>query len=744
MCSDWKYCQPGDRIKGEFASNSFARGPGSIVADHIATSTSEQARMLALLALTVSILPVGVFGATCSTATVGQPFSTCFDIYTNAGLTAAQFAADNPGLDCSRLQLGQKVCVSSGTLPSNAPSPSPNGTCAEYTVVSGEFCAAIATKFGITGSKLLTLVIGHELRIAAPSVGCGSLQVGFTMCVSPGNPPPISIIPGLQCGPQSEKNATCPLNACCSAFGFCGITSDFCTTQQPNPCISNCFTPTLPSCSSSRPMRKVAYYAGFGDRRPCGINIAPDDIDWSPYTHVHFAFATITQGLQIQLDDADAPLLRRLVAQKVNHPQLKVVIAVGGWDFSESQPTRDLFSLMISSASNRNTFIASVTSFLSQFGVDGIDIDFEYPGAMERNAPATDTPNLTAFFKDLRTALPTQVISCAAPAGYWFLQGFEINKITSSVSYINMMSYDYHGQWDTNVADQDPVTNPHTSILDMRDSALLYVRAGIDLSMVNLGLAFYARTYQLANSGCKGYGCTMVGGGAPGPCSASAGILTQFEVDALLQSGITPTLDASSKTYWLDNQGSLVTFDQSDTWAAKAQFAGSTCFGGTFIWSLDQTTSGLTTGGGVSSNVAGQSTVASSNSNTPGTFLSSGTSAVSSTPAISSSVLASTSSKISISSTAKTPSATVSSSIVVSSTSFPAISGSSTAIPSASGTAGPSSQMARPSSSAIGSVSSVGATRVSSSAVASATSLSKRSALSSTLGGLSPSSSSKS
>ncbi|KAF4564090.1 hypothetical protein EYR36_003341 [Pleurotus pulmonarius] len=337
----------------------------------------------------------------------------------------------------------------------------------------------------------------------------------------------------------------------------------------------------------------VAYYAGFGDRRPCGINIAPDDIDWSPYTHVHFAFATITQGLQIQLDDADAPLLRRLVAQKVNHPQLKVVIAVGGWDFSESQPTRDLFSLMISSASNRNTFIASVTSFLSQFGVDGIDIDFEYPGAMERNAPATDTPNLTAFFKDLRTALPTQVISCAAPAGYWFLQGFEINKITSSVSYINMMSYDYHGQWDTNVADQDPVTNPHTSILDMRDSALLYVRAGIDLSMVNLGLAFYARTYQLANSGCKGYGCTMVGGGAPGPCSASAGILTQFEVDALLQSGITPTLDASSKTYWLDNQGSLVTFDQSDTWAAKAQFAGSTCFGGTFIWSLDQTTSGV-------------------------------------------------------------------------------------------------------------------------------------------------------
>lgn len=46
----------------------------------------------------------------------------------------------------------------------------------------------------------------------------------------------------------------------------------------------------------------------------------------------------------------------------------------------------------------------------------------------------------------------------------------------------------------------------------------------------------------------------MVGGGAPGPCSAASGILTQSEVDALLKTGITPTLDTSSETYWFNNQ----------------------------------------------------------------------------------------------------------------------------------------------------------------------------------------------
>ncbi|KAJ7921865.1 glycoside hydrolase [Mycena leptocephala] len=207
---------------------------------------------------------------------------------------------------------------------------------------------------------------------------------------------------------------------------------------------------------------------------------------------------------------------------------------------------------MISSPSNRATFISSVKLFLTQFGVDGIDIDFEYPSAIERAAPATDTPNLTSFFQELRTALPTQIISCATPAGYWFLKGFEIDKIAKSVTYLNMMSYDYHGQWDTNVTDQAPVTNPHTSILDMHDSALLYVRAGINLNI--------------------------------GDCTSTPGILAQLEIESLLDTGIVPTLDKSTQTYWFDNSGSLITFDQQDTWAAKTTFAQTTCFGGTFIW----------------------------------------------------------------------------------------------------------------------------------------------------------------
>ncbi|KAF7344038.1 Glycoside hydrolase family 18 protein [Mycena venus] len=339
--------------------------------------------------------------------------------------------------------------------------------------------------------------------------------------------------------------------------------------------------PTIPSCASSREMRKIGYYAGWGNRRAC-TKVAPHEVDWTGFTGAIFAFATISEGMEIQ--------------QKEHHNLKEVTVAVGGWNFSEDARTSHLFSDMISKTDSRKTFISSVKKFLTDYKLDGIDIDFEYPAAIERNASATDTPNFTAFIKELREALPTQVISCATPAGYWFLKGFEIDKIAEHVTYLNMMSYDYHGPWDLTVKDpaQKPVTNPQTSIRDIQNSVELYMRAGVkNLAKVNLGLAYYGRDYKLLDSKCVGYNCNMTGGGYKGPCTSESGILAQFEIEEELaklkvKSPPTfPTLDVDSLTWWFDNDGSLVTYDQPDTWAIKSSFAANRCFGGTFIWSVD-------------------------------------------------------------------------------------------------------------------------------------------------------------
>lgn len=85
--------------------------------------------------------------------------------------------------------------------------------------------------------------------------------------------------------------------------------------------------------------------------------------------------------------------------------------------------------------------------------MDGVDFDWEYPGATDIPGIPPGSPedgaNYLEFLKMMRSALPPQYsISIAAPASFWYLQGFPIADISAVVDYIIYMTYDLHGQWD--------------------------------------------------------------------------------------------------------------------------------------------------------------------------------------------------------------------------------------------------------------------------------------------------------
>jgi GH18 family chitinase len=129
-----------------------------------------------------------------------------------------------------------------------------------------------------------------------------------------------------------------------------------------------------------------------------------------------------------ELDSRDDVVLKDLVKQKNERwSSVKVSIAVGGWTFSTADPTRTIFSRMLATSSSRATFISSVKSFIGNYGLNGVDIDLEYPAAIERAAPAEgsllnksnafqadvlrqDTPNLTSLFAEMRSSLGTGTI----------------------------------------------------------------------------------------------------------------------------------------------------------------------------------------------------------------------------------------------------------------------------------------------------------------------------------------------
>lgn len=107
-----------------------------------------------------------------------------------------------------------------------------------------------------------------------------------------------------------------------------------------------------------------------------------------------------------------------MVARKRDNPYLKVSVAVGGWAFSQDDPTKDRFSRVFANDDSRLTFVASVIEMLGVYGFDGIDLDYEYPASIERGGTAEDTTSFSKLMKELRAALgPRYTLSAALPAG---------------------------------------------------------------------------------------------------------------------------------------------------------------------------------------------------------------------------------------------------------------------------------------------------------------------------------------
>lgn len=102
--------------------------------------------------------------------------------------------------------------------------------------------------------------------------------------------------------------------------------------------------------------------------------------------------------------------------------------------------------LVASTAVNRQTFIDSLISFMQKYGLDGVDIDWEYPAANDRGGIPADTDNFVLLMSEIQERFarinPGWESTITVPTSYWYLRGFDINRLQKYVSWFNVMSYD--------------------------------------------------------------------------------------------------------------------------------------------------------------------------------------------------------------------------------------------------------------------------------------------------------------
>lgn len=396
-----------------------------------------------------------------------------------------------------------------------------------------------------------------------------------------------------ECGRNAAPgNETCPLNVCCSEYGNCGTTIDFCGKS----CQNNCDQPQLSTCATdnSSSLRTVGYYESWANTRKCQ-NVSVKDLNVTGFTHINYAFLMVDPNTFAiaQTADSDGPLATEFTDLKTTNPGLQTWIAIGGWNFNEPGPTATAFSDMVGCKENRTKFITEITSFMQTYAFDGLDIDWEYPSASERGGKPADKGNLALFTQEIRAAFGTKYgLSITLPASYFYMKNFDLAGMQEHVDFFNIMTYDMHGIWDKDTVGAGPYILPHTNLSEIDGALDLLWRSKLAPEKINLGLAWYGRSFTLSEPNCTTPNgvCEFSGAGDKGLCSDSAGTLNLREIqDIVFEGKLSPTLDEKAGVkYVAYNDTQWVSFDDEETTKLKRKFANERCLGGTMIWAMDQ------------------------------------------------------------------------------------------------------------------------------------------------------------
>ncbi|KAM3578172.1 hypothetical protein VKS41_009402 [Umbelopsis sp. WA50703] len=520
-----------------------------------------------LFKLAILCLFLELVNATCTPHTVGTGDS-CSAIYTECGITAAEFAQYNPSVVCTDLQLGQRVCCSSGGL---SPPKNSNGTCATYYVQPNDNCDTIGQYYGLNNTQ-----IANFNTQTWGWLGCGDLQLNAAICLSAGNPPIPIANPLSACGmtaPGNLFNSSCPLNACCSQWGFCGVEAEFCATTTSatnNPgtvgCQSNCQMDYKATSDPPSEFIKIGYWEEFQWQRPC-LNLdqygLQDMIDTYNYTEIHYSFGII--------DNYEVSITNMTTFYEfLNITGVKKVVTFGGWAFSTDNDTIHIFGQAV----QQETFVNSAVSFINQYDLDGIEIDWEYPGATDLYGWAGSTPtefpddgaNYLSMLEKMRAALPEgKSISICAPSSFWYLQNFPIANMSNYLDYVMMMTYDLHGQWDYNINSTGPYLLSHLNWTETVQSLTMITKAGVPSNKIVMGVGSYARSFQQTDPSCYTPDCTFTGpasGATPGECTATAGYISFGELQQIVDNGTV------RKMYYDDVSKSDILLYNTADWAA--------------------------------------------------------------------------------------------------------------------------------------------------------------------------------
>ncbi|MEZ4731055.1 MAG: glycoside hydrolase family 9 protein [Caldilineaceae bacterium] len=450
-------------------------------------------------------------------------------------------------------------------------------------------------------------------RTVAPG---GSVTFGFQGTYSGANLPPLNFLcNNAPTNPTPTTPSATPTMQMTTATATPTATPQHGNTATSTPTAAVTGTATPPTGAK----RIIGYYTAWSiyDRQYFVTEIPADKL-----THINYAFANVTSDGRCILGDewADVqypypgdiggePFLgnfKQLNRLKQQHPHLKTLLSVGGWTWSGN------FSNAALTAASRQQFAQSCVQVMKQYGFDGLDIDWEYPvsGGLTTGRPE-DKQNYTLLLAELRSQLDAQgaldgrsyLLTIAAPAGPSNISNLELPQIAQHLDWLNLMTYDFHGDWDNHTGFNAPLYpapgDPFTQgdLLNGYAVVQAYRNTGIPSDKLVLGAPFYGRGWSgVANTNNGLYQATT---GVP-PGTWEPGFFDYYDLKARFLPTYPRHWSDAALVPWLYNPatGIMISYDDPESLGHKADYVHINNLSGVMFWELsgdDSQSSLLTT-----------------------------------------------------------------------------------------------------------------------------------------------------
>ncbi|KAF9976510.1 hypothetical protein BGZ73_008450 [Actinomortierella ambigua] len=254
----------------------------------------------------------------------------------------------------------------------------------------------------------------------------------------------------------------------------------------------------------------VGYYVPWG-------NVPVADLDLTKVTHINYSFGVLTTAnpdpAAIGFDRVVDGVPAKQLVQRGNAEGVKILISIGGWAGGQT------FSTIAASATLRARFINNALLFVRQntlpansdpngYGMDGIDLDWEYPGrqgAICNVVSPNDSANYLVLLKELRAALDaefpnTHKLLTAAVRVQPFdgPNGTPMSSVAAYVpyfDYIMVMAYDLMGGWSATTGPNAPLTaHPSGEPFSFTTGMNAWLNAGWPKNKLIMGTPFYGRS----------------------------------------------------------------------------------------------------------------------------------------------------------------------------------------------------------------------------------------------------------